>query len=443
MNRTFLLAALITVGLGGCVASRTSVYFFFEIMSKYKICQWGGGFDTCLDQLWKSNQTTVKLKNDTLWVSGKGVMADYDYCAFSEDWAPWYGACGMPCNFTITDVVIENGVTHIGNFAFCGLKRLKSITISASVRSIGKGAFYSSDSLTSITVAANNAHYVSEDGTLFNKNKTVLIWSPPRKLSGTYTIPDHVITIGEDVFGGCANLTSVIIPNSTAYIDDRVFSRCTVLTSITVADDNARYSSVDGVLFNKTKDTLIHYPRERPDTHYTIPNSVTSIGNKTFWNRKNLTSVTIPASVTSIGDFAFQGSGLTSVTIPSSVTSIGNGAFLGCTSLTSVTFEEGVTIIGSYIQPLFLNCHNLTSVTIPSSAIAVEIFAFSENNANLTSVTSLSPVPPNLMRITLFNDVSSNACLYVPEGSIDAYRADEGWSYFNCIKDLESAPKGE
>ena len=107
----------------------------------------------------------------------------------------------------------------------------------------------------------------------------------------------------------------------------------------------------------------------------TIPNNVTSIGERAFDSCTSLTSVTIPDSVTSIGNFAFSGTGLTSVTIPNSVKSIGGGAFWRCIELTSVTIGNGVTSIG---EEAFWNCTSLTSVTfegwIPSIGFHQNVF---------------------------------------------------------------------
>ncbi|MBE6424880.1 MAG: leucine-rich repeat domain-containing protein, partial [Planctomycetaceae bacterium] len=110
---------------------------------------------------------------------------------------------------------------------------------------------------------------------------------------------------------------------------------------------NTHFKSEDGILFTADGKTLIQVPRGKGLTEYTIPDSVTSIGNEAFRWCKSLTSVTIPDSVTSIGDSAFSScDSLTSVTIPNSVTSIGEGAFLGCDNLTSVTIPDSVTSIG-------------------------------------------------------------------------------------------------
>ena len=150
------------------------------------------------------------------------------------------------------------------------------------------------------------------------------------------TIPNSVTSIGDNAFTSCTSLTSVTIPNSVTSIGGNAFFGCTSLTSINVDSNNPNYSSVDGVLFNKDKTTLIQCPCRKQGA-YTIPNSLTSIGNQAFADCKSLTSVTIGNSVTSIGNQAFRGcSSLTSVTIGNSVTSIGDYAFYGCDKLVDV-----------------------------------------------------------------------------------------------------------
>ena len=173
------------------------------------------------------------------------------------------------------------------------------------------------------------------------------------------TIPNSVTSIGGSAFFGCTDLTSVTIPNSVTSIGGSAFYGCTGLTSIDVASDNSNYCSVDGVLFNKDKTTLIQYPGGKQGA-YTIPNSVTSIGNYAFEICTGLTSVTIPNSVTSIGHYAFlYCRSLTSVTIPNSVTSIGYFAFSYCSGLTSVTIGNSVTSIGN---GAFEDCKGLTDI---------------------------------------------------------------------------------
>jgi len=155
---------------------------------------------------------------------------------------------------------------------------------------------------------------------LYNKTKTKLLYLPEGKKG------------------------AITIPNSVTSIEDSAFSYCPGLTAINVNSNNTAYSSQDGVLYNKTKTTLLYFPKGKTGA-FTIPDSVTSIWKNAF-RGASLTSVTIGNGVTGIESEAFYYCGsLTSVTIPKNVTSIGNSAFDSCTSLTSVKFERaGITI---------------------------------------------------------------------------------------------------
>ena len=210
-------------------------------------------------------------------------------------------------------------------------------------------------------------------------------------------IPIIVTSIGNYAFRGCSGLTSVIISNSVTSIGNHAFSACSGLTSVT------------------------------------IDNSVTSIGEGAFEFCSGLTSVTIPNSVTSIGDFTFYGcSGLISVTIPNSVTSIGEFAFQNCSGLTSVTIPNGVTSIG---QSAFYACSGLTSVTIGNSVIYIGACAFS--GCDIPEVISKIENPFAIYTDTFSDNTFYNATLYVPIGSIDKYKATEGWKKFVFIEDEE------
>ena len=148
-------------------------------------------------------------------------------------------------------------------------------------------------------------------------------------------IPDSVTRIEMNAFKNCDSLITITIPDSVESIVTDAFYNCNSLTSITVDSNNANYSDIDGILFNKDKTNLICYPEGKKDTSYVIPDSVESIGYEAFYDCDNLTSITIPDSVTSIGDRAFRScNNLTSITIPDSVTSIGDRAFDYCNNLT-------------------------------------------------------------------------------------------------------------
>ena len=239
------------------------------------------------------------------------------------------------------------------------------------------------------------------------------------------TIPNSVTSIGAEAFYNCYGLTSVTIPNSVTSIGDGAFQGCYGLTSVTIPNS---VTSIGAEAFYNCYGL----------TSVTIPNSVTSIGAEAFYNCYGLTSVTIPNSVTSIGDYAFQGcSRLTSVTIPNSVTSIGDGAFQECRGLTSVTIPNSVTSIGN---GAFSYCISLTSVTIPNSVTSIGGGAF--DGVDLPTVVSLIQEPFGISGVTFSKNTFANATLYVPSGTIDKYKATEGWKQFSFIEE-GSGPGGE
>ena len=198
------------------------------------------------------------------------------------------------------------------------------------------------------------------------------------------TIPDSVTSIGFRVFSNCTSLTSITIPNSVTSISGEAFENCTSLTAINVASENSNYVSVNGVLYNKDKTTIICYPAGKKDNNYKIPDSVTEIDDYAFNGCISLSSVTIPNSVTSIGVYAFEYcASLKSITIPDSVPLVGPGAFSNCTNLTSVTIQNGVMYIGN---EAFANCISLTGITIPDSVTWIGRYSF-DGCTSLTSIT--------------------------------------------------------
>jgi len=382
----------------------------------------GSTFTSIGDQAFAgcTSLTSVTIPNSVTVINGRNFNGYEVYGS-----GAFYGCTGL------TSVTIGNGVTSIGNGAFYNCIGLTSVTIPENVTSIGEYAFLRNTSLTAIEVHSANGAYSSVDGVLYNKNKTALVAYPAGKTDSTFTIPhgitsiedlaffdtgltsvtipNSVASIGNMAFFWCESLASVTIPNSVtsigqgAFFDTGLtsttipysvtsigagaFSSCTSLTAIDVHAANAAYSSVDGVLYNKNKTTLIKYPAGKTGT-FTIPNSVTSIEDSAFAYCANLTSVTIPNSVASIGKEAFEScTSLTSVAIPNGA-SIGNTAFWKCTSLTSVTIGNGASL-GHLV---FQHCYSLASVTIGSNVafLGGQVFYAC---TSLTSVTFQGTIP--------------------------------------------------
>ena len=321
----------------------------------------------------------------------------------------------------LTSITIPNSVTSIGNDAFKGCTRLTSITIPNSVTSIESYAFYGCTRLTSITIP--NSVTSIESCAFFECTSLTSITIPSSVTSiGKYafwkctsltsiTIPNSVTSIGNDAFYGCTSLTSITIPSSVTNIGNSIFAGCKCLNQINVDNENPNYSSLDGILYNKSKSLLLSCVNKEK---VIIPNSVTSIESGAFYGCTSLKSITIPNSVTSIGDRAFcECTSLTSITIPKGVTSIGEDAFNGCTSLTSITIPKGVTSIG---EDAFNGCTSLTSITIPNSVTSIGDYAFYECTS-LTSITIPNSVTSigreafeyctSLKSITIPNSVTS------------------------------------
>ena len=373
-----------------------------------------------------SNLTwTFDTATGELIISGKGAMADF----YGGDNPPWSATQlnDKQGGFEIKKLTINDGVTSIGAYAFSskmsqkidGDSSFTSITIPDSVTSIGHEAFSFCESLTDITLSKNltsigqrafiNTGYYNNDE---NWNSNVLyignnLIDAKDTISGDYktnentkiiadyafsdcksltsiTITDNVTSIGKSAFVACTSLSSVTIPKGVTSIGDNAFYGCTSLKKIIVENQNSSYLSEDGVLFNKDKTVLIKYPEAKAETSYSVPSTVTEIGEYAFYNCVNLENITIPNSVNTIGNGAFYcAAKLTSIIIPSSVTDIESDAFSKCTGLTSVAILGNITKISPY---MFYYSTNLEDIIIPESVESIGYCAFLNCKA-LKSIT--------------------------------------------------------
>ena len=324
--------------------------------------------------------------------AGAETYQDFEYSALDDGRVKITGYNGGAETVVIPDTIDGKSVTSIGRRAFEGCTNLKSITIPNSVTEMGRRAFSGCSSLTGIA------------------------------------IPDSVTEIGKYAFDGCKSLTSITIPDGVTSIGDGAFYNCSSLTEIKVASENSNYVSVNGVLYNKDKTTIICYPAGKKGNNYKIPDGVTKVDSSAFIGCSSLTSITIPNGVTSIGDSAFEDcTSLKSITIPNSVTSIGDSAFEDCTSLTSITIPNGVTSIG---DSAFEGCTSLTSITIPNSVTSIGFGAFI-GCSSLTSIT----IPDS---VTCIGDSAFNGCTSLTSITIPDSVTSIGESAFSGCSSLAS-----
>ncbi len=331
-----------------------------------------------------------------------------------DDWA-FYG-CG-----NLTNAVIPNSVGAIGWAAFGG-SGLTRVMLPASVTNIEGRAFENLDGASEIVVDAANPSYSSLGGVLFDKKQTTLIQWPNGK-AANYTIPPGVTSIGRMAFFDCDTLTHVTFANSVASIGASAFSQCNRLASLTIPASvtnienyafvncnrmtaftvdphNPSFSSVDGVLFNKRLDTLIHYPDSKAGP-YTIPSSVTTVDSAAFQHCTGLTDVTIPANVAAIKDHAFFATGMTQVYVPASVTNIGNRAFGFSFKLTAIIVDPSNPFYSSRDGVLYdkeqttlIECPAgfVGMLTVPQSVRFIDYAAFF-HCPKLTSLYFLGDTP--------------------------------------------------
>ncbi len=338
-----------------------------------------------------SNLTWVLDTDYTLTISGEGATGDYIH-DYRPARTPWHNYLAQ-----IRSVVIEDGVTRIGNSAFQYCTSLSSVTIPDSVTSIGDNVFERCRSLTSVTVP-NGVEKISIN--VFKDCSSLETVILPQSVTAFYsafegcsalkriTIPDGATSIGASAFKDCVSLTEVTIPDSVVSIIGGAFMNCKSLTDISISknisridggsfadctslesfdlDEENPYFEVDGsgCLYDEGKTRILCFACGAPTTDITVPQTVKYIYQNAFKGAENLKSITIPYFLTEIGAYAFANcAALETVTI-SDLLFINRGVFSGCSSLKNVTLPENLTRIDANA---FLNCTALESIRFPGA----------------------------------------------------------------------------
>lgn len=371
------------------------------------------------------------------------------------------------CNY-LKNIELPQGIKKISRAAFSNCLNLRNITIPESVIMIGQNddkkygtyqmdVFRGSGKLENIIVDENNTNYLSDNGILFNKDKTVVICYPEGKNDEEYTLSNTVDQIGsfsfynsklkainidnnctkirDGAFYMCNSLENITVPDNCIDIETpaNVFYGCNNLKRIDVSQNNLKYASNNGILFNKEKTNIIRCPANKEGENYIIPNTVQEIEMGAFANCINLKNITIPESVTKINGFAFMNCiNLEEIIIPNSVKIMGTSLygfgigyvfegctnlkkailpkqlddfysdydFAGCINLRDIQLPENTEYLGRYI---FASCIQLNNLTLPNSIKKIGDSAFS-NCANLTTIN----LPTSLTQIGDFSFSGTN-----------------------------------
>lgn len=359
---------------------------------------------------------------------------------------------------SMKSLIIGKNVTTIpeGTFTFCS--GIKELNIPDNVTVIGDNAFSSCSGLLSLSLGNN----VNEIGAYAFNNCAGL---------NSVTFPESLVTIGSSAFEGCYGFTTLEIPGNVNTIGDSSFAYCSSLKYISL-NDGKEDLAIGDYAFGRCLPDSIFVDRNLSYKNspfrglsslesLKIGNNVTNIAHDCFVDCEGLVSVTVPDNVISVSDNAFKGcssvaslalgnsvsrigsgafSGLAllmELDLPQSLESIGNGAFAGCSELQEIKVPESVSNIG---ESAFSGCLKLQTLELGSGVESIGSNAF-EKCDRLKTVSSYAVNPP-VMPVDGFSDYTYFAStLYVPAGSLDAYKDDGSWFKFINIKAMGEQEK--
>ena len=277
-------------------------------------------------------ETSKPLTNGAYATSG-----DYTYTLLEDGSARIIDYTGDAEALTIPAELDGHSVRQIGDRAFTACFSLTSVMLPEGLTAIGEEAFQRCESLTAIA------------------------------------LPEGLTAIGDNAFFSCG-LTSIALPDSLTSMGANPFLGCSSLTAIDISPDHPVFAQADGVLYEKASGTLICYPAGKADDSFAVPEGTLSISEDAFAGCFSLTAIALPDGLTTIGEGAFVGCFLLrTIALPDNLTAIGEGAFLGCFALTDVALPEGLTSIG---EDAFMGCSSLTSIALPDSLTSIGEDAF-------------------------------------------------------------------
>lgn len=295
-------------------------------------------------------------------------------------------------NSRIKEIILPQETNSIGISSFAYCSGLKSIIIPQSVNIINKSAFVGFAG--EIHVDPLNSNYTSDNGILFNKDKTILI-KYPTTLAGKYTLPNDVEVIEDYAFKFCSNITEVILPQRIKTIGQFAFSGCFNLKSIN------------------------------------IPENIADIKSGAFDQCSSLEKIEFPLYFSVIESGIFKNCGIKSFTISNRISEIKRSAFMG-SSIINVVIPKQVKTIGTLS---FSACPNLEKVIIQSENIEIKDNAFSFNN-KLVEIHLFSKHPDQIkISENILYSINKSKCkIFVPNGSKKEYELADQWKDFEIIE---------